>query len=894
MVPLAAAATAFWLVSGAAHAASSGSGGSGGSGGLHASHELAPLLSWEDAYDLAGRTLSQMAEDEKYSLMTGLGWYQTYQLTKWWYVGNTPAIRRLGIPSLNMQDAAAGFRPYWREMVGTSTCWPCGLALGATWDPEVVQEFAAALGEEFKAKGANAILGPSVEVHRVARNGRNFEYLSGEDPYLGGRLTAAYIQGVQSQGLFAVVKHFILNHQELRRRTQSSNVDYKVLHELYYGPFYAAVEAGVAALMCSYNQVNGEPACGNRRLLKGLKEELGFKGFVQSDWWAAHRGVAAGLDQEMPGSGASTFRPHVLKRERPGDIDDAVTRILAVMHRHNLSAHTKCSPPHCEEWMRKDVTSAAHHALARRLAAESAVLLKNSGGVLPLGKSEDVKSLAVIGKVAVAEAYNPDGKNQGENAWARGDYYSGGGSGHVAAGFAIKPLDAIRERAQAANMVVKASASNNKRRARELASEVDVAIVVVGTTAGESYDRGSLYVDDGGDQLIEEVAKVATRTIVLLQIPGAVLMPWRDSVDAIFAMFLGGQATGDAWADVLFADILPSGRMPIMIPASDEDHIPPSDTASVQYSEGLETSYRSTSLKAAFPFGHGLAYTTFSYLEPATVEGTGCGEDSVMCLSIDVRNVGAAAGRTVAQLYLEFPAEAGHPAPFLKGFQKTAILRPGDVATVVFKLRRQELSYYKAPPPASCYRWKYKTYYASCSASPSEKSALESLESLGALSSSAAFRSDASGGAHVASRDCCSRCQGSDFCSPRSWNCYDRKAKWYYQSCRHLACCTRCAGSYCSPVSGRCYSSKAKHYYHSCATTTSPTPVNTTTVTTTTTTTTTMQKGEWIMAQKFVAHIGESSADIRLRVPFDLTEALQPLEETIDEAAGDVSALFFP
>ena len=216
----------------------------------------ADVMTWEEAHARAKPLVAQMTTQDQASLMRGIGWEAWgTNLKKWWYVGNTPPVARLGVPSLRMQDSAGGFRTYWTPLVGTVTCWPSLLSMAATFDRDIVHKFGVALGTEFKAKGANAILGPSINVHRVARNGRNFEYLSGEDPYLGAQLTAQYVAGVQSQGVLSVMKHFVFNQQETHRTSEASVVDAKTAHELYYPPFEAGVRAGVSGVMCSYNQI---------------------------------------------------------------------------------------------------------------------------------------------------------------------------------------------------------------------------------------------------------------------------------------------------------------------------------------------------------------------------------------------------------------------------------------------------------------------------------------------------------------------------------------------------------------------------------------------------------------------------------------------------------------
>jgi len=648
--------------------------------------------SWEVARALAKRTVSEMNISEKQMLMKGLGWAKGPVLTKWYYVGNTAPIPRLGIPSLNMQDAADGFRTYWTDLVGTVTCWPSLLSLAATWDPDAVRSFAVALGKEFRGKGANAILGPSVNVHRVARNGRNFEYLSGEDPYLGAKLTRAYVQGAQSQRLIAVVKHWVMNEQETNRGQESSVVDEKTAWELYYPPFEAAVDAGVDAVMCSYNKVDNIWSCENEEQMNVLKNKMNFQGFIQSDWWATHsNSINKGLDQDMPGLD-DWFTANALQQS-PQAVDEACERILSAMYRADLMNTTFCSPPNCKESFMKNVTSPAHRALSRSLATQSVVLLKNEGGILPLNVSRGMK-IAIIGAAANASSYNPDGAGQDttwQNAWALGDYYSGGGSGHMTSDYVVTPLQGIRARAEAAGAQVFVSTSNNITDAVAMAAQADVVIVVAATTSGESVDRPNLSLD-GADELIAAVAINNADTVVLLQVPGAVVMPWRHNVSAVLALFLGGPETGNAWASVLFGDHAPTGRLPLMMPETEEDTISPGLGSQVDYTEGLATSYRSEEFKAAFPFGHGLTYTTFAYLKPNQTECTD--ERYAICITMPVQNTGKAPGRTVAQLYLEFGDEAGHPKPFLKGFERTPVLLPGATASVSFGLTVRDLSFF--------------------------------------------------------------------------------------------------------------------------------------------------------------------------------------------------------
>lgn len=652
------------------------------------------ILSWGEAHIQAQQMVDKMDRCEKYWLMQGVGWHNGPQ--PGFYIGNIPGNPRLGIPSLNMNDAAGGFSTtQFGALIGTVTCWPSLLAMAAAWDPKLVRQFAVALGQEFSGKGANAILGPSVNVHRIARGGRNFEYLSGEDPFLGARLTSAYVDGVQSQGVFAVVKHFVLNNQETNRDSESSNVDEKTLWELYYPPFHAAVKAGVSAVMCGYNKVSGSFDCSNRKTLHDLKNTMGFQGFVQSDWGAAHATtVPEGLDQEMPGAPDNHWlSPNELVQVNSSAIDESAKRILAVMYRMQLFNSTKCTPPLCTNYLQRNVTKPSHVALAREAAAESIVLLQNEDLLLPLTR-EKALTLAVVGSAATAQPYNSDPKDGGQ--WNRGDYYSGGGSGHVTAGYVVTPLDGIRARASAKGIQVSNSTdSDDLDKAVEVAKAAAVTIVVAATTTGEASDRSSLELDNNADALIQAVAKVSKNVIVLLQIPGAVLMPWRNlgSVKAIAALFLGGQETGNAWADVLFGDRSPAGRLPIMMPDTEEDTIQPSQNQTIAYSEGMATSYRNKNFKSAFPFGHGLTYTDFYYSNPV-VASCSTPDSFSICVTVFLTNQGSVPAKAVPQLYLEFPDYAGYPSMILKGFEKTGIISSGQYAPVTFILTDSELSYY--------------------------------------------------------------------------------------------------------------------------------------------------------------------------------------------------------
>ncbi|CAE7748857.1 bglB [Symbiodinium sp. CCMP2456] len=676
-------------------------------------------LTWEEAEARAAVTLANMTRQERHSLMQGIGWIpMPYGLPAplpaipalGHYMGNLPPIPRLGVPPLKLHDAGNGFRnmPGPQGKAGSTVMWPCSLALGASWDVKLVQEVAAEIGREYRGKGSNLILGPSVQVQRVARNGRNFEYMSGEDPYLGAKLSAAYVKGVQGQGVMACLKHFAFNEQETNRMTESSVVDERTAWELYYPPFEAGIAAGAGSVMCSYNRVNGTYACANEELLtRDLKQKMGFKGFVMTDWWALHdpaeMSVVRGLDMEMPGAGAETFlfadkleamEEHMggvfkgyanLKRE---DLyKEPARRILTAAHKMRFFEDVpSCTPGlDCAGPIYSDQRSTKNLALARRAVRESIVLLQNKGSLLPLTANA---KLALIGEAWVAPSRST------EELGMFGDYYSGGGSGHcyLPADRFKTPHMTVTAYTDAHDIYTTSSLSNNVTEALSVVWEADIIVVLAATTAEESRDRPSLHLDNGADELVDALSKVGKPIVVLVQAPGTVVLPWREAVDAVALMFLGGEFTGAGWARLLFGEVSPSGKLPLMIPKHEKYTIEPGQEPDVVYGEGLFTSYRapSASEAAAFPFGHGLSFTEFAIAAPEPYE---CGMP--LCVSLTVTNIGTRfPGAEVVQAYFEFPPEAQEPRLLLKGFHKTAVLKPGESEKVELSFTVRDFSIY--------------------------------------------------------------------------------------------------------------------------------------------------------------------------------------------------------
>jgi len=628
--------------------------------------------------------VANMTLEEKISLLHGNpdGKCQCNTSQDCAYVGNVAAVPRLGIPPITMNDGPQGFRD--DQHPATSTAWPSGLTMAASWDVDAVFEWGQGMGKEFYGKGSNVQLGPGLCLARIPLNGRNFEYLSGEDPFLGYSLAKPAVWGIQSQKVVANAKHWVLNNQETARTSVSEEADERTRFEMYYPPFEGAIEAGVGSFMCSYNKINGVWSCENpTTLAHDLKTVLGFKGYVMSDWGATHStSIMAGLDNEQ--ASANWMNEDLLKgglaagSVTQAAIDESVRRILWSM----LSVGIMDEPVETWDWqnLKKNVTTDASVASARRLSSLSTVLLKNEGGVLPLPQG---RHLAVIG---LADASAP---------------VHAGGSGSVVPSFIATPLEGVRMAAGAGAKVDFCNGSDVQA-AVNFAKQADFTIVFVGTLSGEGSDRKSLSLDS--DALVQAVSQVSSKVVVVASIPGAILMPWSGDVAAILTNFMPGQQAGNAIADVLFGKVNPSGKLPVTFPnIENETQLTPAQYPGVPdpekpdyafYSEKLLVGYRfyeahNISFKTGFPFGHGISYTTFTYSGLAISQDLG---GSGIVASFEVKNDGAVAGAEVAQLYLTFPAAAGEPPLQLKGFKKTRILAPGETELVVLNLRPRDLS----------------------------------------------------------------------------------------------------------------------------------------------------------------------------------------------------------
>ena len=605
----------------------------------------------------ANELLGGMSLDEKLCLVRGVSGA---------YVGNVTATA--GLPALTLQDGPAGVARF-----GDVTAFPAPITLAASWDPDLVQRWGAAMAAEERGKGVMVQLGPMMNMVRAPAAGRNFESF-GEDPFLAAALVAAEVAGIQSQKVVATAKHFIGNEQETNRDGGDSLIDERTLHEIYYAPFEAAVNAGVGAVMCSYNRIGGTYACENPATLGDLKSGMGFSGWVMSDWGATHSTVAsanAGLDMEMPDDanfGSALAAAVAAGSVSQARVDDMVRRILVSLLRLGVLDDPPTGTPATV------VTSAEHSTLAREAAAAGVTLLQNHDGALPLDAT--VKSIAVIG-----------------SAGGDAPYSLGGGSAYVNAGNVISPLAALQAQAESTMTIAYARGDgddDDQEQAVGTASAADAAIVFAAVDSTEGGDRDSLALPAKTDALIAAVAAANRRTIVVLHAPGAVAMPWLDQVKAVLVAFYPGEENGNAIAPILLGADNPGGKLPVSFPRAAEDLPAVSKDQVVPYSEGLAIGYRALDaqkIEPLFPFGHGLSYTTFAFADFGVRAGAAPGS---IALDFTVKNTGAHAGSEVAQLYVGFPASAGEPPWVLRGF-KRIVLAASESKNATIEISIREL-----------------------------------------------------------------------------------------------------------------------------------------------------------------------------------------------------------
>lgn len=624
------------------------------------------------------KAIAEMTLEEKASLCSGRDFWHSQD------------VDRVGIPSAMMCDGPHGLRKQKgegdhlgiNESIET-VCYPTASALAASFDRELLQELGETLGEECQAEDVAMLLGPGLNMKRSPLCGRNFEYLS-EDPYLAGELGASYIQGLQGRGIAACVKHFAANNQETRRMSGSSNLDERTLHEIYLPAFEAAVKKGkTRSIMCAYNGINGTFCAENKMLLNDiLRGKWGYEGFVVTDWGAVKdrvKGIAAGLDLEMPG-GMGTQDKAIVEAVQEGRLaesrlDETVERILNFLQDY-LDARKPDAVIDRQEMSGK----------SGDFAAQCAVLLKNDG-VLPIEKS---RKIAFIGE------------------FAEKPRYQGAGSSHINVPHAVSALEAAEglDITYAKGYDVHREGQDDvlRQEAVEAARAADVAVVFAGLPDAyetEGADRENMKIPEEQNRLIAEIAKVQKNVAVVLHGGVPMELPWKDQVGAILCMYLGGERAGEAAVKLLTGEENPSGKLAETWPLRLEDNPSylnfPGVDGQVDYREGIYIGYRyydKKDMQILFPFGHGLSYTKFEYsglkLDKVSIRDT-----DTLTVSCKVKNVGGVAGREAVQLYIqEKNPHVGRPVRELKGFEKVSLM-PGEEKEVRFVLDKRSFAYYE-------------------------------------------------------------------------------------------------------------------------------------------------------------------------------------------------------
>ncbi len=641
--------------------------------------------------------------------------------------GFIPGIPRLGIPDLQMADAAVGVtRGGARSRY--STALPSTVSEAASWDPKVAYEYGALIGRELRDQGFTMSLGGGVNLTREPRNGRLFEY-KGEDPILAGRLVGQEMKGLQAQGVIGDIKHYALNDQETGRNIGNVILDKRAMRESDLLAFEIGIhDSGVGAVMCSYNKVNGDWACENRYLLNELlKNAFGFPGFVVSDWGGTHtttKSALAGLDIEMPGS--TYFGDPLKKALESGEvsqdrINDMVHRIL----RTEFATGLFDNPP-----VPKVVDVFGGLEIAQRVAERGTVLLKNANGQLPLSAS-GARSIALIGSHADVGVLSGSGSAQvdppGGNAVPPPPAPPGApqGPGGFGGGFGGRgpvydpssPLKAIR--AKAPNTRVEYNDGSDPAAAAALAKSSDIAIVFVNQPTSEGSDAASLSLPANQDQLVSTVAAANRHTIVVLETGGPVTMPWIDNVSAALEAWYPGIRGAEAIANILFGDVNPSAKLPMTFARSEIDLPHPTIASApaptsgdlaiggtppfvasprggrgrmtpfdIPYSEGLKVGYKwfdAENKQPLFAFGFGLSYTSYLYSGLKVTPGP------APKVTFNVKNTGKRAGTEIAQVYVALPPAAGEPPRRLVAWELVS-LAPGESKAVSLELEPKFLS----------------------------------------------------------------------------------------------------------------------------------------------------------------------------------------------------------
>lgn len=604
-----------------------------------------------------GELLEELTIEEKVDLCSGTGaWHTT-------------AIDRLDIPSIMMTDGPHGLRKQLKEHLSNahksvkSTCYPTASAVACSWDESLVQLMADSIAKEALAEDVSIVLGPGVNIKRSPLCGRNFEYFS-EDPYLSGKIGASFIRGIESNNISSSLKHFLANNQETRRQTSSSDVDTRTLRELYLKPFEIAIKEGVpSTVMAAYNKLNGTYCAENEWSLTNiLRDEWGYDGVILSDWGATHdrgKSIQAGLNLEMP-QAPKEVKDLLILAIKSGevsvnDLDERLDRLLTLILNSSKNKNESVYDVNC------------HHNIARKIARESAVMLKNNGA-LPINKKNKI---LVVGELASIPRYQ------------------GSGSSHINPTKLVSLLQALDTQGinydyqRGYSVRSKISSHRMIKKAIQNASSYDNVIVCVGLTdeyEWEGRDRKNLSLPKSHDKLVSAMSKVNKRTSVVLFTGSPVLMPWRDNVDSILNMNLAGQAVGDAAYDLLFGDYSPSGKLsesyPLSLQSTPCYRYYIGDKRKTEYREGIYVGYRyyeKANVIVNYPFGFGLSYNNYKYSN-FDIDRKEYNEAEMIKISFDISNSGNYDSAEIAQVYVKNKSGVTFvPEKELKAFIKVSI-----------------------------------------------------------------------------------------------------------------------------------------------------------------------------------------------------------------------------
>ena len=622
--------------------------------------------------------LKQMTLEEKAAFCSGHDFW------------HTKAIERLGVPAVMMCDGPHGLRKQEGEgdHLGINksietVCYPTAAALASSFDRDVMKQLGEALGQECQAENVAMLLGPGLNIKRSPLCGRNFEYFS-EDPYLAGEMGAAYVQALQGQGIAACAKHFACNDQETLRMSGSSNLDERTLREIYLPAFEAVVKKGkTRSLMCAYNAINGTFCAENKLLLTDiLRDEWQSDAFVVTDWGAVKdraKGVAAGLDLEMPG-GPNATGEEIVEAVRQGtlaeaDLDKTVLRLLQFVK-------------DCVEQRRPNakIDRAECRRLARKLAGECAVLMKNEGNLLPL---KEKQAVAFIGEFADKPRYQ------------------GAGSSHINVPHAVSALETAGDAVIYARGYDAHSDATDEallKEAIEAAKKVDIVVIFAGLPAAfetEGADREHMRLPDNQNELIKAVSEANPHTVVVLHGGSPVELPWLNQVPALLCVYLGGEQVGAATVDLLYGKVTPSGHLAETWPIRLQDNPSylnfPGEEGVVTYAEGIFVGYRyydKKEMPVNFCFGHGLSYTQFEYVH-LKLDKESVTDQDTLTVSVEVKNTGAVAGKAAVQLYVrDVESTVRRPVRELRAFEKVP-LQPGEIKAVTFTLDKRAFAYWE-------------------------------------------------------------------------------------------------------------------------------------------------------------------------------------------------------